>query len=103
MRLYSPQLAMPNLQPRSFEPVANVDTQREGAKTVKVKPLKSSQVNSLVNRIEPVVEAKMTDSSVVVALKNGKKVSFPVTTTIKEIEAELRRRIANVSRLDAHI
>jgi hypothetical protein len=48
MRLFSPQLTMPNLQQRSFQPVANVNTQREGGVTAPpIYELLKSEMNIL--------------------------------------------------------
>ncbi len=48
MRLFSPQLAMPDLQQRSLQSVAHINTQREGGvKAPPIYELRKSEINTL--------------------------------------------------------
>jgi hypothetical protein len=115
MRLSSPQLAMPNLQPRSFQHVAHIDTQREGAKRVKVN---KKQINDfkLTRPLIEKLEEKFKISNITVyekaiqLIKDGRQFSIILPhepTSFEDIsalltdqltEAKLKTRLRQLDR-----
>lgn len=104
MRLSSPQLAMPNLQPRSFQHVAHIDTQREGANKVKVKVNKKQTNNFKLTR--PLIEKLEEEFNIynitvykqaIQLIKDGRQFSIILPhepTSFEDISALLAEQLA---------
>jgi hypothetical protein len=105
MRLFSPQLTMPNLQPRSFQPVANIDTQREGGPVSKTASLNltSKQKQVLENKynlsyfrvINRAIQIAIYDGSVCTI--NSNKPLTSIDDIIEVLDSQLAKQMRKMN------